>query len=165
MCLIREKPHHFPLPSISPDIIFLARSWNLHSPLNDPSLPDLKRQRLPTIVARIELRPIRREGAAVVHGDGVAEPRLALAVGWWGGQDLDFWAGAGCHGEDCGQEDGGEEGGKAHLGIGKEGGWEGCWGFSDVWIRSVGHKGGGKYGVFSFKSRRVESLWGVRGLA
>ncbi len=52
----------------------------VNSPLDDPPFPNLKCQRLASIIARVELRPVGSQGATIVDGDRVAKFGLAVAL-------------------------------------------------------------------------------------
>ena len=77
-----------------------------NSPLDHTTGTQLEGQRRFAIVAGIELRPVRLQGAAVVHGDGVAVGGLAGALDSVGYFDAEL--GGSCEGAEGCDEDGGE---------------------------------------------------------
>lgn len=81
-----------------------------NSPLNHPPRPQLERQRRPPVVARVELRPVRRQPPPVVHVHRVPDLRLAFALDFVRLLDAEVRGRGGRgHGEE------GEEDGEAHC--------------------------------------------------
>lgn len=82
-----------------------------NKPFNNPSSPQLERQRRAAIIRRIELFPAVGQSASVVHLDGVAV--CGLAVAFDGVRDVDLEFGGCCEGG--GEEEVCEDGWEMHF--------------------------------------------------